>query len=395
MQTITFYSYKGGVGRTLVVANVAFYLAQFGQKVVAMDLDLEAPGLHYKLLPTAADQDVTPARGLVDYLHAFIDQGELPDRIEDYLVQVPLRPSIAGQVHLMAAGAVPSPDYWHKLARINWHELFYSDDAQGIPLFLEIKERIRAAYEPDFLLIDARTGITEIGGVATTVLPDQLVCLLLNNRENLEGARAVLRGIRNVPRPPGAAPQVQVIPVLSRLPTREKPEDEQEVIAEVTAFLNAPTERLEDTLELPEPFVLHTDSGIEWQERLLVTIPDERRESALLLDYLRLFARMIPAQVREAQPRAIVAEASHMTAKDLGNAAEMELLILLEALRDAQCSGAPMRNTIRAAAEASGKSAATIRRWLREGKITAERTRNGEYRYDLATPKPEILHDER
>ena len=303
MQTITFYSYKGGVGRTLVVANVARYLAQFGQKVIAMDLDLEAPGLHYKLLPIAPDQDATPTRGLVDYVHAFVDKGGLPDHIEDYLVQVPLGPGIAGQVHLMPAGAVPSPDYWHKLARLDWHELFYSDDAQGIPLFLEIKERIRAAYEPAFLLVDARTGITEIGGVATTVLPDQLVCLLLNNRENLEGARAVLRGIRTVPRPPGAATAVKVIPVLSRLPARRKPEHEQQVIAEVTAFLNAPATHLEDTLELPEPLLLHVDRDLEIRERLLIATPEEGRGSVLLGDYLLLFEQLIPRELILAKPQ--------------------------------------------------------------------------------------------
>ncbi|MCJ7630864.1 AAA family ATPase, partial [Candidatus Bathyarchaeota archaeon] len=48
METITFYSYKGGVGRTLALANVAMYLTRFGQKVCIMDFDLEAPGLHYK-----------------------------------------------------------------------------------------------------------------------------------------------------------------------------------------------------------------------------------------------------------------------------------------------------------------------------------------------------------
>ena len=48
MRTITFYSYKGGVGRSLLVANAARYLSTLGKKVFALDLDLEAPGLHYK-----------------------------------------------------------------------------------------------------------------------------------------------------------------------------------------------------------------------------------------------------------------------------------------------------------------------------------------------------------
>ena len=42
---VTFYSYKGGVGQFMALANVAFLLAQHGHRVLAIDWDLEAPGL--------------------------------------------------------------------------------------------------------------------------------------------------------------------------------------------------------------------------------------------------------------------------------------------------------------------------------------------------------------
>src|SRR5262249_13442037 len=41
----TFYSYKGGVGRSMALANVAALLARWGQRVLVLDWDLEAPGL--------------------------------------------------------------------------------------------------------------------------------------------------------------------------------------------------------------------------------------------------------------------------------------------------------------------------------------------------------------
>ena len=52
MRTISFYSYKGGTGRTLLVANLAVYAARLGQTVAMVDLDLEVPGLAYKFLPS-------------------------------------------------------------------------------------------------------------------------------------------------------------------------------------------------------------------------------------------------------------------------------------------------------------------------------------------------------
>jgi cellulose biosynthesis protein BcsQ len=45
-QVITFYSYKGGTGRTMALANVAWILAANGKRVLVADWDLESPGLH-------------------------------------------------------------------------------------------------------------------------------------------------------------------------------------------------------------------------------------------------------------------------------------------------------------------------------------------------------------
>jgi MinD-like ATPase involved in chromosome partitioning or flagellar assembly len=43
-EVITFYSYKGGVGRTMALANVALWLSQAGYRTLVVDWDLEAPG---------------------------------------------------------------------------------------------------------------------------------------------------------------------------------------------------------------------------------------------------------------------------------------------------------------------------------------------------------------
>ena len=56
---ITFYSYKGGVGRTLALANIGVLLAKRGKRVLLMDWDLEAPGLDRYFRPEYTDL-VTP-----------------------------------------------------------------------------------------------------------------------------------------------------------------------------------------------------------------------------------------------------------------------------------------------------------------------------------------------
>ena len=293
MQTITFYSYKGGVGRTLAVANVAKYLARFGQKVFLVDFDLEAPGLHYKLALGEKDHQKKIELGVLDYIYSFAIEGKIPDSLEPYVIPVDLSSSFKGSINLMPAGKIPCTDYWRRLARINWHELFYSDQAEGIPFFLEFKERIERDYAPDFLLVDSRTGVTEIGGVATSLWPDRLVCLLLNNRENLEGARAVLRSIQSLKRLPGQG-SIEILPVLTRIPKIDESALEERIVKDIQEFLNEEAEELTQTLNVQEVFILHSEPELQIKESLTIGGGKSPDESFLLRDYLRLCARLIP-----------------------------------------------------------------------------------------------------
>ena len=179
----------------------------------------------------------------------------MPESLKDYLVDVPTTAISKSVIHLLPAGAAPSADYWHKLSRISWHDLFYAPGARGVSLFLELKERIREELKPDFLLIDSRTGITEMGGVATTILPEKVVCLLLANHENLDGARAVLRSLRRGPKLPDTEVP-EIIPVLSRIPLQGEGEHEQDLVEETRSFLNERVGNLEETLEIPETWEL-------------------------------------------------------------------------------------------------------------------------------------------
>jgi len=65
---IAFYSYKGGVGRSLALANLACLLAREGRKVLILDLDLEAPGQHQTSLFRDSYLPRTPIRGVLDLL---------------------------------------------------------------------------------------------------------------------------------------------------------------------------------------------------------------------------------------------------------------------------------------------------------------------------------------
>ncbi len=308
MQTITFYSYKGGVGRTLAVANVAKYLAQFGQKTVAIDFDLEAPGLHYKFGLDKENWSPQIKKGVLDYTYSFYSGGRIPKALQDYVVEVAPSAEGRGSIHLMPAGNVLSSQYWRHLSQINWHEFFYADGAKGIPFFLELKAQIEDVYKPDFLLVDSRTGVTEIGGVATILLPDKLVCLLLSNKENLEGARRVLRSIKSASRLPGQDPP-EILPVVTRIPELERPDAEEDIVQGIQKFLNEEAESLAETLSVPDVFILHSEPELQYSEALRIGGDKNPDESTLLRDYLRLFARLISKDTIEPYLKPLIRDA--------------------------------------------------------------------------------------
>src|SRR4051794_9464667 len=67
-EIVTFYSYKGGTGRSMLLANVGWILASNGKRVLALEWDLEAPGLHRYFHPFLVDKDGTQTDGVIDFV---------------------------------------------------------------------------------------------------------------------------------------------------------------------------------------------------------------------------------------------------------------------------------------------------------------------------------------
>jgi cellulose biosynthesis protein BcsQ len=203
----TFYSYKGGVGRSFTLANIAVLLARWGNRVLCLDWDLEAPGLREyfrELLPAA------PSGGVVDLVDDF--RG---GRFEP--AAHVMRLEGVRTLDFMAAGR-DDPGYVRQVQDIDWEGLY----VEGFGDYLErCRERWTAEY--DFVLIDSRTGISDIGGICTAHLPDHLVVLFTANLQSVRGAVDLARRAdvaRN--RLPFDRPRLTVLPVLSRFDNREE-----------------------------------------------------------------------------------------------------------------------------------------------------------------------------
>ena len=210
METVAFYSYKGGVGRSMLLANAARYLAGAGKGVVALDFDFEAPGLHYKLTGGP-----TTAGGAVPYLLATAYGASSPPPLDEHMTSVPVDSDAGGWIRMMPAGPAPQKSYWVALKQLGDRLQLDDPSGRGIMAVLDLQARIADELKPDYLLIDARTGVTELGGLAATVLADTVVCLFVGNSESLDGTLAIVEALKSAPRLANQRP-IRVVPVLSR-----------------------------------------------------------------------------------------------------------------------------------------------------------------------------------
>jgi MinD-like ATPase involved in chromosome partitioning or flagellar assembly len=286
MQTITFYSYKGGVGRSLILANIANKLSKFGKKVCLLDFDLEAPGLPFKFYEDLV-KDID--KGIVDYIYEFVHNGILKPDIKEYLIEKYDSVGDIDNIVLIPAGNPDSSDYWKKLSSINWYHLLY-ENPDGLSFFLDLKEKIKKQINPDFLLIDSRTGISEMSGISLSLLADELVIVSANNRENLSGVSRIINAFeRDSSLMFGR--KLKTTFVLSRIPFPEKPED----VAKEQALIEK-IKRESLPAGIDEINVIHSDRDLELDEQLKIgDYLDEQSSSSN--DYLNLFEKLMKIHI--------------------------------------------------------------------------------------------------
>lgn len=310
MKTVAFYSYKGGVGRSLFVANLSLFLARFAaKKVLTVDLDLEAPGLHYKYEATGVVVPPIEA-GLVDTLHDYLLAPEPPRTLP--ILDLWKGPD-GGSVHFFPAGIAPRTAYWSTLGKMDFHALMRDDEQKiGDLLFREVLLHIREQLDPDIVLVDARTGVTELGGAAAQIWAQQVFCMALDQPEHLEGSRAVMRGIARRRRTYGEG-LIQVVPVLSRMHTVLGSPEEDAVRARVRGFLNEMGPTVEDTLSIEsddELVVLHNDDEVYRTGCVLMddALQGALRPSRLLADYMEAGRLLLePAEQADVSDRILSA----------------------------------------------------------------------------------------
>ena len=238
-QIVTFYSFKGGTGRTMALANVAWILAANGKRVLVADWDLESPGLHRFYHPFIRE-DIRNVRGIIDMIRDFYRGSQRESaaepvggdearraskdarmrehvrdsaRVERYAFSLDWEFPEGGTLDFLSAG-LQNNDYVATLGAMDWDTFLARFN--GAAFLDELRADMKQRY--DYVLIDSRTGLSDIADVCTVHLPDVLVDCFTLSIQGIEGGAQLARRTQDLYR----SRNIRVLPVPTRLDTAEK-----------------------------------------------------------------------------------------------------------------------------------------------------------------------------
>jgi MinD-like ATPase involved in chromosome partitioning or flagellar assembly len=256
-EIITFYSYKGGTGRSMALANVACVLAsemtnQNRNGVLMIDWDLEAPGLHRYFgswmatstlgIDTIEEQEpVESAPGLIDLFYdllenveAYIDKHRTTsDVVNDTITTEEgarrviktvdfssfILPTTISELSLLKAGRFDPQnpnEYSRRVNKFPWESLF----TKCPHLIRVFGEELASRYS--YVLIDSRTGISDISGISTMLLPEKLVVVFTPNFQSLRGGLELVRRAAGYRKESIDLRPLTVFPLVSRVEFSEE-----------------------------------------------------------------------------------------------------------------------------------------------------------------------------
>lgn len=175
---ISFYSYKGGVGRTVALIQTAYLLAKEGKNVLLMDLDIEAPSFF-----NIFKDDIKSKYGLVDYLYEKLYFNKDEIKINHIISKLNL--NLKGEIYIIPAGR-NNIEYVKKLEKLKEKRIYENK------LIQNAIEEAEKKYYIDYTLVDSRTGINNWGALSLIDISDEVILFAYPNRENIDGIKLIM-----------------------------------------------------------------------------------------------------------------------------------------------------------------------------------------------------------
>lgn len=182
---VTFHSFKGGVGRSTLVAAYAVALASrpTPRRVAVVDLDLEAPGIGALL---AAESE----RGVLDVLVDHIATGEI--NLQGAYARADIGGAADPWITVFPAGR-PGEGYIQKLARLDFSS---TEPGKANPVGAALEamlKKMKADF--DVILLDSRAGLHDLAGMSLHGLAHIDVLVFRGTEQNLGGLGQTLRAL--------------------------------------------------------------------------------------------------------------------------------------------------------------------------------------------------------
>ncbi len=261
---VTFYSYKGGMGRSTTLAAFATYCAAIRLengmekkplRTVIIDCDFEAPGFtnYFLEIPYAANQ----RNGVIEYL---TDKAFGMDiEVRKFVWEVSKEYAREGEIYVMPAGNLDTEHidedflgnslnhYLEGLARLD-----ISSPQYIINQFRGLVNDIHVELNPDIILIDSRTGFNDIFGITAFGLSKLVVGFFGNNVQSYPGLYQFLSLIAQMKNGSGLVVN-SIVPEANR---RAWFNDFQEQVKQITKRFSPEDE----VLEIPTFIVRRNDT---------------------------------------------------------------------------------------------------------------------------------------
>ena len=190
---VTFYSFKGGQGRSTTLAAFASYLAiRHTKKVFIIDCDIEAPGFNNFF--TKGNDGIPKREGFVEYLLDKSTGLTEAKQLMRYVRQADTMYAGDGNIYIMDAGNLDGEfdtnDFLHKnlfhylegLARLD-----LNNNYSALEILQSLISDIEQEYSPDVILIDSRTGFNDIMGLFAHSLSQVVVGFFRSDSQSLPG----------------------------------------------------------------------------------------------------------------------------------------------------------------------------------------------------------------
>jgi len=259
MKTFAMYSYKGGAGRTVSTANIAYVLAkEENKKVLLVDCDLDGAGMQYVL-----QNKYSPTVFAVQDIFSDTSKGKWDEELlQKFAAEVT---DTNGNLWFIAARPATEDDvtYNKNLLKKRWRPMLS---------FLKTKKDF------DFIIIDSASGLQGIAAFSL-VVSDVIVTFMRWSNQFIDGTLSTVKriydGARIILLVPSAVPDISDNKNFNVVMSRRK--------IRVEAELEGKVDILGDGI--PESMLL------KWQETILCDEKSLSKNDEEVLEAYRMVAK--------------------------------------------------------------------------------------------------------